>query len=436
MRPGPASLLLLAVLLPGCGGGGGGVATSAEKLPDPPKVAAADFTAPDGAFSIAMPGQPRERSQDLQSPAGPVRIRTFLYEDADQRTFFVSYTELTPAMLAKADPEQLLLGGLRGMRSTPGWTMVGQAPVEFRGHPGYEVELTVRLPNQPEAAGLARVYVIGDRVYQIQAIGPGSTLPPERRQAFVESFRLLKDVAPMRPAVAAAAPPAPAPAGPASPPAGSKAIAPPGRMPNRTAGLRDRRPGRSIGSRPGTPPPSPEPGSEPPRRAPDPAPAPDRPTIAAAPAPDRPRDPGPAAPAPRASGGASIAAFEWLDESEDVVGGHGDASKPDGTKDYHFKLGLEVPDATTIEAMALFIDDFDRWVTQPSPRYWPVAVFRGKEALSRDHVEKVGTFSGKETLDLYINPGSSYRPGTRFRITLELRVDGQPATIGSECLKP
>ena len=65
-----------------------------------------------------------------------------------------------------------------------------------------------------------------------------------------------------------------------------------------------------------------------------------------------------------------------------------------------------------------------------------MAIFRGDEPVSRAHVDRVGTFSGRQAFDLFINTGGPNGSGTRYNLLVELTVAGRPVTLGSSCLHP
>jgi hypothetical protein len=118
------------------------------------------------------------------------------------------------------------------------------------------------------------------------------------------------------------------------------------------------------------------------------------------------------------------------------VGGYGEAGHADGTKDQHFILEVDLPPETGLEELVITSGGFHRWVTQPSERFWPIAVYQGDKAISRSHTTKVGTFSDKQSFDLYLNTGIGIGPGTVFEIQAVVSVSGTGYTLSSQCKRP
>jgi hypothetical protein len=131
--------------------------------------------------------------------------------------------------------------------------------------------------------------------------------------------------------------------------------------------------------------------------------------------------------------GAAIRAFRWLDENEDVVGGYGEAGRPDGTKDQHFRLELDLPPASVIEELVITSGGFHRWVTKPSARFWPIAIFQNGQAIARSHVPQVGAFAGPQTFDLYFNTGIGIGPGAAFELEVIVSIGGTRHSLTAVC---
>ena len=264
-----------------------------------------------------------------------------------------------------------------------------------------------------KVVGRARLYLVGNRLYQVLIAGPDGRVSPETIESYLNSFALL-DQGP-------GAPDGPRPVGP--PPAG-----PPPSGPRQV----DRRPANR-----------PAPGSSP-RKRPAPAPGPSRalafydipePASATIDAdipgmgstPENSEVPGlGGSPEPTATAGAaSIRTFKWVDENADVVGGYGDAARADGTKDQHFRLEIDMPPNTIVESVVITSGPNHRWVTKPSDQFWPIAIFQRGRPITRSHVAQVGVFSGSQAFDLYFNTGIGIGPGSAFELEIVFSIGGR-----------
>jgi hypothetical protein len=207
-RPSSVSIRRLAMvagvlLLPGCGG----APSKLEFHSDQP-----------GNFRVLVAGKAEPSKQTVASPAGQLEMTSMESIDGDRIRRVVTYTDLPPAIVGASDPDALLDGGIRKMSGGATWTVQGQAPIALDGHPGREVRFAVSSPSAPEkGSGRARIFLVGNRLYQAIMVGPASKITEEELDHFVKSFELLQKV----PAIASTTPaPADTPAVAAQPVAG------------------------------------------------------------------------------------------------------------------------------------------------------------------------------------------------------------------------
>jgi hypothetical protein len=356
----------------------------------------ASYVSKAGNFRVAFPERPKSTRQTVDSPAGKLVVHLESIERA-RTVRLVSWTENPHELIRGKDPEGVLDGGVRGMTSSGQWTIRGQHSIPLGPHPGREVQFEASPSGGgPTGRGLARIYLVGDRLYQVLMIGPESATTDRTLMEFVGSFELI-DEAP----VLVQSQPAPEPA--------------------------------SVAERPADQP------EQPPLTNAEPS------LAGSPPSPDSPRDARPkrrprpgAGAAESLSGGASISALEWISDSEDVVGKNGpDAGKPDGEKDQHLKVEINLPDDATIENVIVIVpNSINRWETRPSQRYWGVAVFEDGEAITLTQRDRLGVFSGKHVFDLFVNGGFALRPEAQFDVELMLSIAGEPHKIKSSCVRP
>jgi hypothetical protein len=170
------------LLLSGCGGG----SSKLEYYENKP-----------GNFRALVAGKPAQSQETVSSPAGQLAMNSIETVDRDQIRRVVVYTELPAQVVQASDPDALLDGGIRGMGASSQWTVESQGPVSLDGHPGREIRFAVNSPRASQkGAGKARIFLIGNRLYQAIVVGPASKVNEEELDHFVKSFELLQKVPP------------------------------------------------------------------------------------------------------------------------------------------------------------------------------------------------------------------------------------------------
>lgn len=386
------------------------------------------YTSEAGNFRAEFRGTPKVSVQDVSAPgAGSVPMHVVQSELPDRTSYSVFYADY-PSSLDQADPDRVLDGVATGLAQGMGGSAAvpAQQPIALAGHPGREFSLQVR-DSGHSGTGRVRIYLVGRRLYQILFIADSARFTAAEADRFLSSFALLHPIPPRAAAGRTVATPTPPATASAPPPARAEPTGP-GRVPD-----------------------SPAESAAPPATAPDlsgslgmlaealksgapadaPAPAAPGPDAAAAPP-----EPGVAGPTDEA-GGASLVEFRWMDESRDVVGGHGDAGRPDGTPDQHFRLTLDLPPKSTIEEMTLTSGGFHKFVTRPTPGLWAIAIHEGDRVVAGAHTEQVGPFTGRHEFDLFANTGLGLeRPGTEYDLEVVLAIDGRRHVLRSSCRRP
>jgi hypothetical protein len=168
------------ILLPGSGGG--------SKL---------EFHVNDpGYFRVLMAGKPGTSQQTVPSAAGQLSINSMESVDSAQIRRVAVYKDFPRPIVQSSDLNALLDGGIRGMNGNEQWAVQSQGPITLDGHPGREVRFAVDSAAATEkGTGRARIFLIGNRLYQAIMVGPMSKVSEEELDHFVKSFELVQKVA-------------------------------------------------------------------------------------------------------------------------------------------------------------------------------------------------------------------------------------------------
>jgi hypothetical protein len=213
-------LVLLLHVMAGCGG----------------SFTPAPYTNEEGNYRVLAVGRIKSSQQTLASQAGELTVFAMESIDGNKTSRSVTYTDYPAQVMRSRRPEAMLDGFERAM--TPGgqWSIESQKSILLDGHPGREVQFSVSVPNNPEkGAGRARIYLVGNRLYQVIIVGRASKVTAGELGDYVDSFELLRKVAvaapSMPPAPDAANAPQAVQAQPSAPPAPTASIGQPGPPP-------------------------------------------------------------------------------------------------------------------------------------------------------------------------------------------------------------
>ncbi len=254
-------LAFISVLLvvAGCGGG---------STPAP-------YTDEEGNYRVLAVGSTKSSQQKLASQAGELTVFAMESVDGNKTSRSVTYTDYPLALVQSRRPEAMLDGLERAMTPDGRWSIESQRSISIDGHPGRELQFSATAANNPEkGAGRARIYLVGNRLYQVIIVGPAAKVTAAELDDFVNSFELLRKVAvaaPTAPGAPAAAdspqiaqaqpaaspappasssPPEPAPSAPEAKPDPETAVAPSEPSSIRPGPLTTRRPGLPAAGNP------------------------------------------------------------------------------------------------------------------------------------------------------------------------------------------
>jgi hypothetical protein len=126
------------------------------------------FTAPDGRFSVLMPGVPKQESQTQKTYMGEINLNVLLAQPPKQEVaYLVVYNEFPHSYGQLTDPQEIL-NNVRDMAlKTTKSNLLNQRNIRSsNGHPGKEIAYI----NSGGKITRSRIYVADGRLYQVMAI--------------------------------------------------------------------------------------------------------------------------------------------------------------------------------------------------------------------------------------------------------------------------
>jgi hypothetical protein len=139
-----------------------------------------EYRSKDGKLSVQFP--PGEVKTQTQA-AGGLKMTMHLVEQKDA-AYGVAFADFPPGTPFSYD------GAIKGMAASNDGTVTQEKDWNFAGVKGKEVEMKIKKPRAGFAT--ARIIVINDRMYQVLAIGTGTTLDNADVKKFMASFKLDK----------------------------------------------------------------------------------------------------------------------------------------------------------------------------------------------------------------------------------------------------
>lgn len=126
------------------------------------------FTAPDGRFTILMPGMPKLETQTQKTYMGEIQLQLFVAQPPDQEVaYLVAYNDFPYSYGQLANPQEILNKAQYMALKTTQSNLVKQRNIRSsNGHPGREIQYI----NSGGKITKNRMYFAEGRLYQVMVI--------------------------------------------------------------------------------------------------------------------------------------------------------------------------------------------------------------------------------------------------------------------------
>jgi len=150
-----------------------------------------EVQSPEGGFRILMRGDPLVEKQDLETPIGKIAGQWYSTELQDS-VFGVGYADY-PAELVRNVPHRELFTTVRSswLSRIDGKLQGDGTAIGLEGNPGMEYIAAGKF-NGRDAYLRGRIYLVGNRLFQVVVFGDKHTLPLSDINKFVDSFKLTR----------------------------------------------------------------------------------------------------------------------------------------------------------------------------------------------------------------------------------------------------
>ena len=163
------------------------LALCAEDKKEDKKPTPTALKSKEGKFSVAMPDKPTERTNKVKTDIGELDLHAFLVDQTD-RALVVMYSDYPDGSVA-ANTDKVLAGciegnvkALKGKLLTEDKITTGKA--KFPGR-----EIRIEMPDKKNTYR-ARLYLAGDRLYQVVVLGPDDFTKGKVVEDFLKSFAI------------------------------------------------------------------------------------------------------------------------------------------------------------------------------------------------------------------------------------------------------
>ncbi|MFN6526397.1 hypothetical protein [Nostoc sp. ChiSLP03a] len=126
------------------------------------------YTAPDGRFTILMPGSPNRNTEYQKTYMGEITLEIFVAQPPKQQVaYIVAYNDFPYSYGEMADPQAVLNNAQDMALKTTKSNLISQRNIRsYNNHPGKEIQYI----NSGGKITISRMYVAEGRLYQVMAI--------------------------------------------------------------------------------------------------------------------------------------------------------------------------------------------------------------------------------------------------------------------------
>ena len=149
-----------------------------------------EFKPKNGKFTVKMPGKPKDISRDIDVGGDKVKANIHAVEVGPTGAYLVSWTDFPEGLIDQDNIATHLDGVQNGVVTSGKGKVLSQKTVKVqKKYVGRDVNYTV--PNI-NGTGRVRIFFVGDRLYQIMALGDKTFMDSDDIDTFFDSFALTK----------------------------------------------------------------------------------------------------------------------------------------------------------------------------------------------------------------------------------------------------
>ncbi len=144
-----------------------------------------EFRSDEGRLTILMPGKPQRETQEVNTPAGIVKMVMYTAE-SKEIICICAYTDYPQQHINLVDSNTILDGAMNGAVNNIKGKLINQKSFEFHDLPARDIQMEI-----PKQAFVdLRFILAGERFYQLMLIAPGDKGHQQDIAKFFDSFKI------------------------------------------------------------------------------------------------------------------------------------------------------------------------------------------------------------------------------------------------------
>jgi len=150
-----------------------------------------EFTTQSGEFSVMTPVQLQETVETVPTQgSGQVDIHLFSAETR-KAAYMIAYSDYPQNAFAGVDPQLVLANSRDGAVANSNGALASDEEISLQGYPGRQLLIEGVDEQGQKMAVHSRMYLVGDRLFQVMVILPEGQTMSADMEGFLTSFKLL-----------------------------------------------------------------------------------------------------------------------------------------------------------------------------------------------------------------------------------------------------
>jgi hypothetical protein len=134
-----------------------------------------------------MPGEPKDEINTIQTDSGQIVIHLFGVPIGDT-DYIVAYSDYPAELVNEKSPQGVLDSAREGALNNTKGKLLSEQPIELNGFPG-----RLLVVESPDGKGVAqaKLFLVGNRLYQVFVAALKDKAYTEENQAYLDSFQIM-----------------------------------------------------------------------------------------------------------------------------------------------------------------------------------------------------------------------------------------------------